>query len=109
MAVWTDAEINRKATKRQAKHIQRSYTARAEGGNSLSGEELLVIAFLRLMVMDARRPGQYHAKNGTVTNDPEEARAFIRDTERLGVWCDLLNLNTQKIQERLLREAGMEP
>ena len=85
----------------------RTYGIPVKDESGLSGEALLVAAFLRLMVADARRTRPHRATNGVLTSDPESAVEFLRDTERVAYWAELLGANVEVIQPQLLHAAGL--
>jgi hypothetical protein len=75
--------------------------------SGLPGEALLVAAYLRLMVADARRTTPARAINGINPSDPDKARAFLRDIEAVRPWAEMLNADAGVIQARLLESAGL--
>ena len=82
-------------------------TIPAKDESGLSGEELFVVAFLRLMVADARRQKPRRSTKWERTSDPVSAREFLRDTKRVAYWVELLDADVTVNQPQLLRAAGL--
>jgi hypothetical protein len=71
-----------------------------------------VAAFLRQVVADARRTprGSGHwteNMDGWTVGCQREAQAFLLDQTRLAAWVELTGADVDKLQERLLRAAGL--
>ncbi len=90
-------------------HNTRMYGIPAKDESGLSGEALLVAAFLRLMVTDARRRQPHRSYRGGLLSDPDSAVEFLRDTARVAYWSELLGADAEAIQTRLLHAAGLAP
>ena len=87
----------------------RTYGIPATDESGLPGEALLVAAFFRLMVADARRSRPHRHCCGERLSDAESAVEFLRDTTRVAYWAELLGADAEAIQTRLLHEAGLAP
>lgn len=88
-------------------HSTRTYGIPAHDESGLSGEALLVAAFLRLMVADARRSRPHRGYCGERVSDADSAVEFLRDTARVAYWAALAGTDVEVIQPKLLRAAGL--
>jgi len=71
-----------------------------------------VAAFLRQVVIDARRPptGTGHwteSHDGWTASRQHEAQEFLLDLHRLAPWVELTGADVDKLQGVLLRAAGL--
>ena len=85
----------------------RTYGIPATDESGLPGEALLIAAFFRLMVADARRSRPHRHCCGERLSDAESAIEFLRDTARVTYWAELLDADGATIQAQLLQAAGL--